>query len=126
MRYDLTMTRIAILAFAIVAFAAPAQADDYPVSGKWTYDSSTDEGPAADCGSRYMSFEGNQRRDTGGSVPGYRNFSVEENGSSYNIVDEFSTGQINARSSYTLRKVDSDRIELNLKPGGTVKLRRCE
>lgn len=120
------MTRIAILAFAIVAFAAPAQADDYPVSGKWTYDSSTDEGPAPDCGSRYMSFEGDQRRDTGGGVPGYRNFSVEENGSSYNIVDEFSTGQMNARANYTLRKVDNDRIELNLKPGGTVKLRRCE
>ena len=108
------------------AVPAIAQADNYPVSGKWTYENASGDGPAPDCGKRYMSFEGNQRRDTGGGVPAYRNFSVEQNGSTYNIVDEFNTAQIQARSSYTLRQVDNDHIELNRTPGGRVTLRRCQ
>jgi hypothetical protein len=117
-------------AAAAAMAAAPsftANAETYPVSGKWTYEIPPEDGPAKDCGKRFMEFNGEQRRDTGGGVPGYRNFSIDQtNGSEYRVVDSFSTGQINARSSYTLRKVDGDNIELRLDSGGkTIKLRRC-
>ncbi len=115
-----------LVALAAIVGAAPAFADSYPVSGKWSYDISG-TGPAKDCGPRYMSFDGDQRRDTGGGVPGYRNFSVTQTGtSSYDITDQFATGQINARSTYTLRILDKDRIELNLAAGPVIQLRRCE
>ena len=116
-----------LIALPCLVAAAPARADNYPVSGKWTYENPTGDGPADSCGQRYMSFDGNQRRDTGGGVPGYRNFSIEQNGNEYNIVDQFNTGQIDARSSYTLRKSDEDHIELNSSPGSKIiKLRRCQ
>jgi hypothetical protein len=121
-----TIRAVPLLSCLALAFAAPAMADTYPVSGKWTYENVSGEGPAPECGKRYMSFEGNQRRDTGGGVPSYRNFSVEQNGSSYNVVDEFSTGQITARSAYTLRQSDADHLELKLSAGPTIKLRRCQ
>ncbi len=102
-----------------------AQAENYPVSGKWTYDNASGDGPAKDCGARYMDFQGNQRFDKGGGVPSYRNFSVTRENSGYRIVDEFATGQINARSQYQLRQSDGDHIELQMQ-SGTIKLRRCQ
>jgi hypothetical protein len=111
----------------LAAMTAGAAAASYPVSGTWTYDNATAEGPAKECGKRYMNFAGNQRFDTGGGVPSYRNFSVTAEGSStFRIVDEFATGQMNARSTYTLRILDQDHIELHLPAGNhTIRLRRC-
>lgn len=117
-----------IFVLAVTALAAPpnaAWAQSYPVSGKWTYENPQGEGPAKECGRRYMTFQGIQRFDTGGGVPSYRNVSVDNTGGdTYQIVDAFSTGQINARSNYTLRKVDGDHIVIQV-AGKTVPLRRC-
>lgn len=121
------------LSFAIIAMMVSAviraDAATYPVSGKWTYDDATGDGPAKECGKRTMEFSGEQRFDKGGNgVPSYRNLTVTKDGSdSFAIVDQFATGQINARSAYTLRKLDNDHIELHMSAGGkTIRLRRCE
>jgi hypothetical protein len=60
-------------------------------------------------------------------VPSYRNQLVaSESLSSYRIVDEFTTGQITAgHTSYILRKIDSDHIEMVME-SGAVKLQRCK
>jgi hypothetical protein len=105
--------------------AGYAVAANYPVTGKWTYEAKGD-GPAKDCGTRYMDFQGEQRFDTGGGVPAYRNRSVEEGSNEYRIVDEFNTGQINARLTYSLRKIDDNHIELKMPQGRTIMLQRCE
>lgn len=117
----------ALLAIAFAVIALPANAASYPISGRWTYNDQTGDGPSKEFGSRYQEFSGEQRTDKGGGVPGYRNLSVTKSGSdSYQIVDQFSTGQINARSAYTLRKIDDDHIEMNMQAGGrSIKLRRC-
>jgi hypothetical protein len=120
------------ISFAIIVVIANAmmraEAANYPVSGTWTYDNPSGEGPAKTCGSRTMEFRGEQRFDRGGGVPGYRNLSVSRAGpDSFSIVDQFATGQITARSAYTLRKIDGDHIELQMQAGGkTIRLRRCE
>ena len=57
----------------LVALAAPALADTYPVSGRWGQSASTQKGPIECHGRRVITFSGNQRRDTGGGVPSYRN-----------------------------------------------------
>ncbi|HVV63637.1 MAG TPA: hypothetical protein VHD14_17955 [Pseudolabrys sp.] len=113
--------------FILCALATPALAENYPVSGRWGESDSAAKG-AIDCsGRRVIDFKGNQRTDSRGGVPAYRNRSVTEDGqNSYRIVDEFATGQISARTNYGLRKVDNDHIEMNLKPGGTLKLQRCK
>ena len=51
---------------------------------------------AIDCSSkRVIAFNGNQRTDSNGGVPAYRNKSVTAEGSSsYRVVDEFTNGQI--------------------------------
>ena len=109
-----------------ILIVSAAFADDYPVSGKWTYDNPTADGPAEDCGSRYMSFEGNARRTTVGGVPFFSNFKVEQIGNTrYRITDQFDNGMISARQTYTLRVVDNDHIELDLSAGPTIQLRRC-
>ena len=111
----------------LCALATPALAENYPVSGRWGESDSGAKG-AIDCdGHRVIDFNGNQRTDSRGGVPSYRNRSVTEEGQdSYRVVDEFATGQISARTNYGLRKVDDDHIEMNLQPGGTVKLQRCK
>jgi hypothetical protein len=115
-----------LIAAAGLLAVSGASAAEYPISGKWTYDNPKAEGPAADCGLRYMSFEGNQRRDTGGSVPAFRNFSVDQIGNTrYRVVDMFDSGMINARQTYTLRLIDNDHIELALQSGPVIALRRC-
>lgn len=119
----------ALLTAAIMALpvlAGYAVAANYPVTGKWTYEAKGGDGPAKECGKRYMDFQGEQRFDTGGGVPAYRNRSVEDSGDEYRIVDEFNTGQINARMNYALRKIDDNHIELKLPQGKTIVLQRCE
>ncbi len=124
------LARVLSVAIAAIAVNAALRADaaTYPVSGKWTYNDPGGDGPAKECGTRYMEFSGEQRFDKGGGVPGYRNLSIAPSGSnSFQVVDQFATGQINARSAYTLRRIDNDHIELLLQAGGkTIKLRRCE
>jgi hypothetical protein len=114
---------------ALLALAAPAFADaGYPVSGKWGQSSSADKG-AVDCSRlRVIEFNGSQRTDSKGGVPAYRNKSVTAEGTSrYRIVDEFTTGQIRSGSlRYTLHQIDDDHIEMNMQPGGLLKLQRCK
>jgi hypothetical protein len=115
-----------VLILAAIAFSTTAFAGDYPVSGKWGLSTSSDKGPIDCSGKRVISFNGNQRTDSAGGVPAYRNRSVTTVGSGYQVVDEFTTGQIsNGRTSYTLRQVDPDRIEM-VQQGGTLKLQRCK
>ncbi len=82
-----------LLAFGLVA--APALADPYPVSGKWGVSASTKKGPI-DCGKlRVISFNGEQRTDSGGSVPAFRNRSITRDGADrYQVVDLFTNGMI--------------------------------
>lgn len=118
--------RSAVLIAALVLPAGMAQAQSaYPVSGKWTYENPHGEGPAKDCGRRYMTFQSPQRFDTGGGVPSYRNVSVDNVGNgTYRIIDAFTTGQIRAQSTYTLRQIDADHIVIQVS-GNTIPLRRC-
>jgi len=121
------MRTVLILALLTAAVALPARAENYPVSGKWGQSASSEKG-AIDCaGKRVIDFNGNQRTDSKGGVPTYRNKSVTTDGAGYKVVDEFSTGQIgNARTTYTLRQVDADRLEMNQQGGSTLKLQRCK
>jgi hypothetical protein len=122
------MHKTILSAMLLTAIAAPAlAAAAYPVSGKWGQSTSSEEGPV-DCGGlRVIEFNGDQRTDSKGGVPAYRIKSVSADGSSYRIVDEFTTGQIgNGHVSYTLNKLDADHIVLNMQPGGALKLRRCK
>ena len=114
----------AIVSLPIIAGFAVAQS--YPVTGKWTYEDTGGEGPARDCGKRYMDFQGERRFDTGGGVPDYRNRTVTGDGDSYRLTDEFNTGQVRARVDYNIRRVDNDRIEMQLPYNKTIKLRRCQ
>jgi hypothetical protein len=114
----------AIVSLPIIAGLAVAQS--YPVSGKWSYEDTGGDGPAPECGKRYMEFSGERRFDTGGGVPDYRNRSVTRDGDEYRLVDEFNTGQIRARVDYNIRRVDNDRIQLKLPQDKSVTLRRCQ
>jgi hypothetical protein len=116
-----------VCAIGLAALVAPATAATYPVSGKWGLSSDSKPG-AIDCtGKRIVAFNGNQRTDSGGGVPAYRNRSVaQQSSSSWRIVDVFTTGQINdAHTTYTLQQLDPDRIEMQMQ-GGTLKLQKCK
>ncbi len=122
------MKRAIAATLLLAALTAPALAGTYPVSGKWGQSASTDKKPI-DCRTlRVIAFNGDQRTDSKGGVPAYRNRTVEAAGSGqYRIVDEFTTGQIgNAKMNYTLRVVDGDTVEMMLEKGGTVRLRKCK
>ncbi|MGH6725865.1 MAG: hypothetical protein ACREB8_04875 [Pseudolabrys sp.] len=120
------MRRVILSVIALSMLAAPALADIYPVSGPWGESTSTQKGPIDCAGKRVIAFNGDQRTDSMGGVPAYRNKSVTMTGAqSYNIVDVFSNGQVNNASvNYTLRRVDADHIELNGQTGA-LKLQRC-
>ncbi len=121
------MRTLILSATFVAALAAPALAQNYPVSGNWGQSSSSAKG-AIDCaGKRVIGFNGDQRTDSNGGVPAYRNRSVTAAGQSqYRVVDEFSNGQTSgARTSYTLRQVDPDHIEMQTQ-SGTLKLQRCK
>ena len=118
------MRKSILIATVLTALAV---ADSYPVAGRGGQSSSSSPGPI-DCNRlRVISFNGDERTDSDGGVPAYRNKSIAKTGSTYRIVDEFSTGQIrNAHMNYTLTQTDADHIELNMKPGGLLKLQRCK
>ncbi len=121
------LLKIALAACLAALSAAPAMADTYPVSGRWGQSASTRKGPIECHGRRVINFKGDQRTDSGGGVPAYRNVSVRTDGSDrWRIVDQFTTGQISAgRTTSTLEKIDEDHIVLGLQGGSTLKLRRC-
>src|SRR5690349_20301849 len=120
--------RILIIAVLLALSGAPALAASYPVSGKWGQSASADKGPIDCAGKRVIAFNGDTRTDSKGGVPAYRNRSVTAEGPArFKIVDEFTTGQIsNGHTTFVLRQVDPDRIELNFQPGGLLKLQRCK
>jgi hypothetical protein len=113
-------------AMLLCALAMPALADNYPVTGSWGQSTSSAKG-AIDCsGKRVVTFSGNQRTDSNGGVPAYRNKTVTQIGSGYRVVDVFTNGQVNnAQSAYTLRQVDADHIEMSGQTG-SLKLQRCQ
>ena len=119
------MKKFAALFVACVV-ATPAFALSYPVSGRYGQSSEIKPGPIDCAGKRVVRFEGERRFDSGGGVPQYRMRDIVPNGTAaFRVTEEFHTGQIRAQLSYTLRQVDSDRIELTMSPGGTLKLKRC-
>jgi hypothetical protein len=122
------MQKIVLTGMLVVVLAAPTFAAGYPVSGRWGQSTSTEKG-AVDCGQlRVIEFNGDQRTDSKGGVPAYRLKTITEDGpTNFRVVDEFTTGQINnARMNYTLQKVDADHIEMDMQPGGLLKLQRCK
>src|SRR5271165_393862 len=84
-----------IIAAATLALLSPATADDYPVTGTWTYDNTSAQGAAADCsGSSTMSFSNGTRHDTVGSVPELKNKTARQTGpGQFQVVDTFYNGQ---------------------------------
>jgi hypothetical protein len=122
--------RIAVTGMIVlIAWLAPCslvEAQQYPVSGRWTYGDLSGDGPSKECPPPRMEFRGARRFDGGGSVPDYRNVSVAPIGrGQYRLADEFFTGQIRGRVNYTLHQLGNDRIELRLEQGPVIKLRRC-
>jgi hypothetical protein len=120
------MRKTILLALLTASPAAPALADNYPVYGCFGVTASTGKGTIDCTGRRVIGFNGNQRTDTGGGVPSYRNLSVTPAGQGhYRIVDEFSNGLISGgRVAYTLVQQDADHIKMQLQQGGTLKLQR--
>ena len=117
-----------LTALLVTALATPVLAQVYPVSGRWGESNSAENGPI-DCSGnrRIIDFLGNQRTDSNGGVPEYRNVSVQSVGQTdYRIVDEFSNAMVSAgHTEYMLRKIDSDRIVMN-QSGTVLNLRRCK
>jgi hypothetical protein len=108
------------------ALATSALADNYPVSGSWGQSASSAKGAIGCSGKRVITFNGNQRTDSKGGVPTYRNKSVTGGPTRYRVVDVFSNGQINnAQVVYTLSLVDADHIALSGQTGA-LKLQRCQ
>jgi hypothetical protein len=117
-----------VLACLAAALATPALAANYPVGGRWGQSDGSQKG-AIDCsGKRVIAFNGDQRTDSEGGVPAYRNRSVTAVGQQqWRVVDEFSNGQVSdGRTAYTLVKVDGDHIVMQSQHGGTLKLQRCK
>ncbi len=120
------MRKMILSAILLGTLAMPALADSYPVSGRWGQSASSAKG-AIDCsGKRVIAFNGDQRTDSNGGVPAYRNKSVTGGPTRYRVVDVFSNGQINnAQVVYTLSLVDADHIALSGQTG-SLKLQRCQ
>jgi hypothetical protein len=118
--------RTITLGLLLSVLAVPALGQTHPVQGRWGQSTNSEKG-AIDCvGKRVIDFIGNQRTDSNGGVPSYRNRSVTAEGpSSYRIVDENHrwTDQCGPHV-YILRKLDPDHIELVME-GGVLKLQRC-
>jgi hypothetical protein len=120
------MTKFIAALLAAAAFATPAFAVSYPVSGRYGLSSEIKPGPIDCSGKRVIRFEDVRRFDSGGGVPDFRMIDLVRQGNTeFRITEEFLTGQIRAQNKLTLRLIDSDRIELTLEPGGTLKLKRC-
>lgn len=122
------MRRAALLCLLVPALASPALAATYPVSGAWGESAGSEQG-AIDCtGKRVITFSGETRTDSRGSVPGYRNKSITPAGRArWRVVDEFTTGQIsNGTTTYVLVLIDPAHVALEQQKGGTIKLQRCK
>lgn len=123
------LSKVALAVWLAAASVTPALADTYPVSGRWGQSAGTTKGPIDCTGTRVIAFNDEQRTDTGGGVSAYRNLSVRTDGTRtrWRIVDQFTTGQISAaKTTYTLEKIDGDRIVLDLQGGSTLKMQRCK
>ena len=120
------MKQFAFALFAASLLATPALALSYPVQGR--YGESNEIVPGLlDCtGKRVIRFDDVRRFDNRGGVPDYRMIELlHEGNTAFRITEEFHTGQIRAQHRYLLRLIDSERIELALDQGGTLKLKRC-
>jgi hypothetical protein len=106
----------------------PALAATYPVAGLWGDVPGAPPGPVDCSGKRVIAFNGDQRTDSGGGVPGYHLKSITPLGAhQWRVVDDFTTGQIrNGTVSYTLRQADADHLDMDLQRGGTLTLRKCK
>jgi len=136
--WDMRIIARSVLApLALASAIGVAHADNYPVSGIWTYENANQSGPAKSCNpKKSANFKGPTRLDTGTSAPEYKNVSVTRNGANeWKIVDTFYTLQIWGRVSFSLRVLDSDHIEIQYDrisqaedrgPGKVFLLRRCE
>jgi len=121
------MTRL-LLTIALVALSAPALADTYPVNGRFGVVTNFIDKPPDCTGKRVIAFNGDTRTDSKGGVPAYRNKSVQANGAAaWKVIDIFTTGQIsNAQAVYTLRAVKDGQLEMNMQPGGMLRLQKCK
>lgn len=122
------MTRLLSLVVAVAALSAPALAGTYPVDGRFGVVTSFTDKPLDCAGKRVVAFNGDQRTDSKGGVPAYRNRSVTADGAAtWKVIDIFTTGQIsNAQAIYTLRAVKADQLEMTMQQGGSLKLQRCK
>lgn len=118
----------ALLLIALTCSAAPALADSYPVNGRFGVVQSFTDKPLDCADKRVVAFNGNQRTDSKGGVPAYRNRSVKDAGAGrWKVIDIFTTGQIsNAQAVYTLHAVKADQLEMTMQPGGMIRLQRCK
>lgn len=111
----------------LAAFATPALAQNYPVSGQWGVSNDSQKGSIDCSGKRVIGFNGDQRTDSNGGVPAYRNRSVTKSDGSYQVTDEFTTGQIsNGHTTYNLKQLDADHVQMTPEGGSTVTLQRCK
>jgi hypothetical protein len=109
-----------------MCLATPALAFTYPVSGRWGQSSETKPGPIDCAGKHVIRFDSDRRFDNRGGVPDFRVIDLIQNGANnFRVTEEFLTGQVRAQIIIRLRLIDSDRIELVMSPGGTLKLKRC-
>jgi hypothetical protein len=123
---DLRMKKFAFALFVASLVATPALALSYPVQGRYGLSDEIAPGPIDCSGKRVIRFEEVRRFDSGGGVPDYRMIELlHEGNTAFKITEEFHTGQIRAQHQYLLRLIDSERIELALERGGTLRLRRC-
>jgi hypothetical protein len=122
------MRTILVAAPLLAALAMPVLADTYPVSGRFGESATAEKNPIDCTGKRVIAFNGDQRTDSRGSVPAYRNRTVTPDGEArFRVIDAFTTGQIkDAQSIYTLTLVDANRVEIRLDQGSTIMLQRCK
>jgi hypothetical protein len=117
--------RLSLVLALTVTLSTAALADLYPVQGRWGAGQPSKQ--PVDCSNlRIIAFNGDQRTDSRGGVPAYRNVSVTPSSGGARVVDEFNTGQVRARATFTLRQVDPNNVEMNQQPGGLLKLQRCK
>ena len=117
-----------LLVIALIALSTPALAGSYPVNGRFGVVSGFTDKPVDCAGKRVIAFNGNQRTDSKGGVPAYRNRTVTAAGAAtWRVTDIITTGQIaNANANYTLHARDGDHLEMNQLPGGLLKLQKCK
>jgi hypothetical protein len=117
-----------LLVIALIALSTPALAGSYPVNGRFGVVTSFTDKPLDCAGKRTIAFNGDQRTDSNGGVPAYRNRSVEADGAArWKVIDIFTTGQIsNAQAIYTLRAVKDGQLEMTMQPGGMIRLQKCK